>query len=74
MIDSEKEEISPIEPLEDTTPIEPPQDPEKGQPPVTRSTTISDWNGPDDPDNPLNWPKWKRQYHVVPAALISFSA
>ncbi|PQE05229.1 major facilitator superfamily transporter protein [Rutstroemia sp. NJR-2017a BBW] len=32
------------------------------------------WNGPDDPDNPLNWPTWKRCWHVVPPALISFSA
>lgn len=32
------------------------------------------WNGPDDPDNPLNWPVWKKNVHVFTPALISFSA
>ncbi|KAM0308311.1 hypothetical protein ACHAO8_010120 [Botrytis cinerea] len=32
------------------------------------------WNGPDDPDNPLNWPAWKKNWHVFTPALISFSA
>ena len=34
----------------------------------------TDWNGADDPLNPLNWPAWKRYFHIVPPALISFSA
>jgi hypothetical protein len=33
----------------------------------------TDWNGPDDLLNPLNWPTWKRYFHVIPPALISFS-
>ncbi|KAI9644335.1 hypothetical protein NHQ30_007692 [Ciborinia camelliae] len=32
------------------------------------------WNGPGDPDNPLNWGKWKKNLHVLTPALISFSA
>lgn len=33
------------------------------------SASTDDFSSPDDPDNPLNWPLWKRRYHVlVPAA------
>lgn len=27
--------------------------------------TIVDWDGPDDPNNPQNWPRLKRNIHVV---------
>ncbi|KAG4031723.1 hypothetical protein MFRU_008g00850 [Monilinia fructicola] len=32
------------------------------------------WNGANDPDNPLNWSKRKKNLHVFTPALISFSA
>lgn len=35
---------------------------------------VLDWDGPDDPENPQNWPAWKRHFHVVPPAIISFAA
>lgn len=35
---------------------------------------LIDWNGPDDPECPQNWPAWIRYCHVVPPALISFAA
>lgn len=35
---------------------------------------LLDWDSPDDPGNPLNWSKWKKIYHVIPPAVISFSA
>jgi hypothetical protein len=47
---------------------------EKGNEPQSLPVDPLDWNGPDDPDNPLNWPARKRYLHVVPPALISFSA
>lgn len=60
------------------------RDPEKGSgddgvngdrtPPEEQSPSVTDWTGPDDPENPRNWSKWKRRYHVLPPALISFSA
>lgn len=28
--------------------------------PVTASPTISDWNGPDDPENPQNWSRRRK--------------
>jgi hypothetical protein len=33
-----------------------------------------DWDGPDDPGNPWNWSHFKRVYHIIPPALVSFSA
>ena len=40
----------------------------------TLPPTSLDWDGEDDPDNPLSWSKWKRLYHIYPPALISFTA
>ncbi|KAF2832692.1 MFS multidrug transporter-like protein [Ophiobolus disseminans] len=34
---------------------------------------VSDWNGPDDPDNPHNWPKWQRLHHAIAPALLGFA-
>ncbi|MCJ1387904.1 hypothetical protein MMC18_000747 [Xylographa bjoerkii] len=42
------------------------------QPKVTRTVTAQDWNGPDDPENPLNWSTWKRVYHTSVPALLGF--
>jgi hypothetical protein len=50
-----------------------PADPEKGDALQNISNDPFDWNGPDDPDNPLNWIKWKRYFHVIPPAIISFT-
>ncbi|RDW81932.1 hypothetical protein BP6252_03044 [Coleophoma cylindrospora] len=48
-------------------------DPEKGGS-VPKTPSPDDWDGPDDPENPLNWSRWKRLWHVVPPALVSFTA
>jgi len=32
---------------------------------------IVDWDGPDDPSNPMNWPKSKREGHVVIVSVIT---
>lgn len=32
--------------------------------------THVDWDGPDDPDNPMNWPRFKRNWQVIIVALI----
>jgi hypothetical protein len=63
--DSENDDMSPITPV---------PDPEKAIPPVPNSLAAADWTGPDDPENPQNWPQWIRHYHAVPPALISFAA
>lgn len=35
---------------------------------------IVDWDGPDDPQNPLNWPTWKRMTQVGLASAILLTA
>ncbi|KAF7557269.1 hypothetical protein G7Z17_g806 [Cylindrodendrum hubeiense] len=35
---------------------------------------IVDWDGPDDPENPLNWSSSKKNMHVVIVSLFSLSA
>lgn len=37
-----------------------------------RVVTAQDWIGPDDPENPLNWPTLKKVYHTIPPALFGF--
>lgn len=34
--------------------------------------TAADWNGPDDPENPHNWPLPKKLYHSGVTAVLSF--
>ena len=31
---------------------------------LQRTVTAQDWTGPDDPENPNNWPLWQRVYHT----------
>ncbi|KAL2071149.1 hypothetical protein VTL71DRAFT_12384 [Oculimacula yallundae] len=47
---------------------------EKGKEEQKTPPPVLDWDGPDDLENPLNWPAWKRRFHVVPPAVISFAA
>jgi hypothetical protein len=35
---------------------------------------VVDWDGPDDPQNPRNWPAWKRMIQVVFAASFLLTA
>jgi len=35
--------------------------------------TALDWTGPDDPDNPRNWPIPRRIFNTIPAALFAFA-
>lgn len=51
---------------------------EKGQPPATVQPTerhqdnIVDYDGPDDPENPFNWPRWKKGRQLVLMAFNTF--
>lgn len=47
---------------------------EEVQAEIETLTAPLDWNGPNDPENPINWPKWERCWHIVPPAIISFAA
>jgi MFS family permease len=35
--------------------------------------TATDWTGPDDPENPHNWPLPKKLYHLFVTAVLSFA-
>jgi hypothetical protein len=35
---------------------------------------IVDWDGPDDPQNPRNWPAWRRMSQVVLASSFLLTA
>ena len=40
---------------------------------LQRTVTAQDWTGPDDPENPLNWPFWQRIYHTTVPSLFAFA-
>jgi len=40
---------------------------------VQQVSPAQDWTGPDDPDNPRNWPISKRIFHTIPPALFAFA-
>lgn len=81
--DLEKEEMSPRDSTQgdlhesekmETMPVKPQADPEKAIPAASKTAAALDWSGPDDRENPQNWAKLVRHYHIVPPALISFAA
>ncbi|KAJ5114106.1 hypothetical protein N7456_002640 [Penicillium angulare] len=39
----------------------------------TPDSVVVDWDGPDDPQNPLNWPVWKRTLLVGTITCVVFS-
>jgi hypothetical protein len=49
------------------------QELEKG-PSKHASPAVLDWDGPDDPDNPHNWPMEKKIMHIIAPAVISLTA
>ena len=49
-----------------------PEAPEKPNT-LQRTVTAQDWTGPDDPENPRNWPMWQRVYHTTVPALFCFA-
>jgi hypothetical protein len=42
--------------------------------PSKRAPRALDWDGPDDPENPHNWPLGKKIMHIVTPAIISLTA
>ena len=49
-----------VEKATDLAPLPEPRDVENN---LNRIVTARDWTGPDDPENPHNWPLWQRVYH-----------
>jgi hypothetical protein len=40
---------------------------------VNPQRTVTDWNGPNDPDNPHNWKLGVRIYHAFAPGLFGFA-
>ncbi len=40
---------------------------------LQKTVTAQDWTGPDDPENPMNWPLWQRVYHTTVPGLFGFA-
>lgn len=63
----------------DTTQVQDFADPEKGQTAVEtvvsrtqeKDPNLVDWNGPDDPEKPLNWPKKKKWTNMMLIAALT---
>jgi hypothetical protein len=41
--------------------------------PITKTRTAQDWDGPNDPEDPLNWPVWKKVYHTAMVGFLCFT-
>ena len=47
-------------------------DQEQEKIPEDDDPNIVDWDGPDDPENPMNWPAWKVKAHIFLVSAITF--
>lgn len=66
-----EEEGSEAPDLEKSTSHDPPQ--ETHAPEEKAPQNPLEWDGPDDPDNPMNWPLGKKIYHAVLPGLFGFA-
>lgn len=40
---------------------------------VKEHSSLTDWDGPNDPGNPMCWPGWQKAYHTVASAVLGFA-
>ncbi|KAF4447326.1 MFS general substrate transporter [Fusarium austroafricanum] len=59
-----------------TTNDQQPSEPEPDQTPIEqeKNDNAVDWDGPDYPHHPRNWPEWKRMTQVVLASAFLLTA
>ena len=69
----EKDETALEPPMQELSRVKTIAQEEKGTPIPPPTSSITDWNGPDDPDNPHNWPMWLRVYHATAPGLFGFA-
>jgi len=74
--DSSENSMKEVQPVVDkeTGPERASLDSEKGIAASAVPPDPNDWNGPDDPQNPLNWPLRRKLWHVISPALMAFVA
>ncbi len=37
-----------------------------------RTAAVTDWDGPDDPENPHTWSESKKMYHILVPTILGF--
>jgi hypothetical protein len=37
-----------------------------------QSSVVTDWDGPNDPENPQTWPASKKTYHILVPTVLGF--
>jgi hypothetical protein len=47
---------------------------EKDDKPQSLEEDIVDWDSPIDPENPRNWPKWKKKMHIFLLGILTLNA
>jgi hypothetical protein len=47
--------------------------PDENEKPIVDKQSSQDWDGPDDPGNPLNWSPWKKVYHTTMVGFLCFT-
>ncbi|KAF2737472.1 MFS general substrate transporter [Polyplosphaeria fusca] len=48
-------------------------DAEKAENDSSQGVNANDWDGPNDPDNPYNWPMWRRIYQSIVPGFFGFA-
>ena len=60
--------------LEDGNHIQQSSKPDQTAIELETKDNVVDWDGPNDPQNPRNWPAWKRMTQVVLASAFLLTA
>lgn len=47
--------------------------PDAVESPPERAVQPNEWDGPEDPENPMNWPLVKKAYHSAIPSLFCFT-
>jgi hypothetical protein len=47
---------------------------EKDDSPQSSDDEIVDWDSPTDPQNPRNWPGWKKNMHIFLLGILTLNA
>ena len=47
---------------------------EKADRPVSSDNDVVGWDSLDDPENPRNWPSWKKTMHIALLGVLTLNA
>ncbi|KAJ7727748.1 putative bicyclomycin resistance protein [Mycena metata] len=69
-MDKTNENSAPSDATKESSPV--PSQTEKGKIAANKDPNVVDWDGPDDPANPLNWPGWKTGINCLLISMSTF--